>query len=159
MRPSEAKETSGIHGVNICRTRREKVGVIVKGGSFWIFSFYGDIQHCFICRSSDSTVSEDAEIAPRTVATIQHWLSDALTARLDLIHIFFFFSLLYSTLFHLSPLRFHCVGGCWHRTQNSYDYTALTVRCFNHSARSHCCPQKNCYFLTEIRTWIYFLPR
>ncbi len=27
------------------------------------------IQHCFICRPSDSTVSEDAEIEPRTVAT------------------------------------------------------------------------------------------
>ncbi len=89
MRPSEAKETSGIHGVNICRTRREKVGVIVKGGSFWFFSFYGDIQHCFICRTSDSTVSEDAEIAPRTVASIRHWLSDALTAGLDLIRNFF----------------------------------------------------------------------
>jgi hypothetical protein len=28
-----------------------------------------DIQHCFICRPSDSTVSEDARIEPRTVAT------------------------------------------------------------------------------------------
>ncbi len=28
-----------------------------------------DIQHCFICRPSDSTVSEDAGIEPRTVAT------------------------------------------------------------------------------------------
>jgi hypothetical protein len=28
------------------------------------------IQHCFICRLSDSTVSEDAEIDPRTVATL-----------------------------------------------------------------------------------------
>ncbi len=27
------------------------------------------IQHCFICHTSDSTVSEDAEIEPRTVAT------------------------------------------------------------------------------------------
>jgi hypothetical protein len=27
------------------------------------------IQHCFICRPSDSTVSEDAGIDPRTVAT------------------------------------------------------------------------------------------
>jgi hypothetical protein len=27
------------------------------------------IQHCFICRPSDSTVSEDARIEPRTVAT------------------------------------------------------------------------------------------
>jgi hypothetical protein len=33
------------------------------------------IQHCFICRPSDSTVSKDAGIEPRTVATL------ALTAR------------------------------------------------------------------------------
>jgi hypothetical protein len=29
------------------------------------------IQHCLICRPSDSTVSEDAWIEPRTVATLQ----------------------------------------------------------------------------------------
>jgi hypothetical protein len=28
------------------------------------------IQHCFVCRSSDSTVSEDAGIEPRIVATL-----------------------------------------------------------------------------------------
>jgi hypothetical protein len=33
------------------------------------FFFMYDIQHCFICRPSDSTVSEDAGIGPRTVAT------------------------------------------------------------------------------------------
>ncbi len=37
-------------------------------GIFWIFSVYC-IQHCFICRPSDSTVTEDAGIEPRTVAT------------------------------------------------------------------------------------------
>ncbi len=35
---------------------------------FFTFFTY-DIQHCFICRPSDSTVSEDAGIEPRTVAT------------------------------------------------------------------------------------------
>ncbi len=35
---------------------------------------------------------------------------------------FFFFYVRYSTLFHLPPLGFHCVGGCWDRTQDSYDY-------------------------------------
>ncbi len=41
-----------------------------KKGDFFglIFSMYC-IQHCFICRPSDSTVSEDAGIEPRTVAT------------------------------------------------------------------------------------------
>jgi hypothetical protein len=33
------------------------------------------IQHCFICRPSNSTVSEDAGIEPRTVATLA--LTDA----------------------------------------------------------------------------------
>jgi hypothetical protein len=35
------------------------------------------IQHCFICRPSDSTASDDAEIEPRPVATT------ALTVRLS----------------------------------------------------------------------------
>jgi hypothetical protein len=34
---------------------------------FYFFSYY--IQHCFICRHSDSTVPTDAGIEPRTVAT------------------------------------------------------------------------------------------
>ncbi len=41
---------------------------------FYIYIFLGDffsyyIQHCFICRPSDSTVPADAGIEPRTVAT------------------------------------------------------------------------------------------
>ncbi len=44
-----------------------------------------DIQHCFICRPSDFTVSEDAGIEPRIVATTA-LAADALTTRLDLIH-------------------------------------------------------------------------
>jgi hypothetical protein len=42
----------------------------------------------------------------------------------------------YSTLLHLPPLRFHCVGGCWDPTQDCCDL-ALTARRSNHSARSH----------------------
>ncbi len=42
----------------------------VKEGFFRIFSFsMYDIQHCFICRPSDYTVSEDAGVEPRTAAT------------------------------------------------------------------------------------------
>jgi hypothetical protein len=40
------------------------------------------IQHCFICRPSDSTVSEDAGIE---LLRLRHWHSDAPTTRLDLI--------------------------------------------------------------------------
>jgi hypothetical protein len=38
-----------------------------SGGFFYFFAYY--IQHCFICRPSDSTVQTDAGIEPRTVAT------------------------------------------------------------------------------------------
>ncbi len=48
-----------------------------------------------------------------------------------------FFSVLYSTLLHLPPLRFRCVGGCWDRTAGQLRLTALAVRRSNHSARSH----------------------
>ncbi len=41
---------------------------IFWGEFLYIFSSYY-IQHCFICRSSDSTVPTDAGIEPRTVAT------------------------------------------------------------------------------------------
>jgi hypothetical protein len=44
------------------------------------------IQHCFICRPSDSTVSEDAGIEPRTGCDLLHWQSGVLTIRLDLIY-------------------------------------------------------------------------
>jgi hypothetical protein len=48
------------------------------GGGFFYFSYC--IQHCFICRLSDSTVPTNAGIEPRTLLLL-HWQSDA---RLDL---------------------------------------------------------------------------
>jgi hypothetical protein len=46
---------------------------LLAGEFFFIFSSsmycIQVIQHCFICRPSDPTVSEDAGIEPRTVAT------------------------------------------------------------------------------------------
>jgi hypothetical protein len=33
-----------------------------------------------------------------------------------------FLNVRYSTLLYLPPLRFHCVGGCWDRTQDCYDF-------------------------------------
>jgi hypothetical protein len=47
------------------------------------FMFF--IQHCFIWRPSNSTVSEDAGIEQWTVV-IWQWQSDALPTLLDLIH-------------------------------------------------------------------------
>jgi hypothetical protein len=44
---------------------------------------------------------------------------------------FIFMYVLFSTVLHLLPLRFHCVGGSWDRI------LALAVRFSNHTARSH----------------------
>jgi hypothetical protein len=41
----------------------------IENKLFLLFIIYFYIQHCFICRPSDSNVSEDAGIEPRTVAT------------------------------------------------------------------------------------------
>ncbi len=65
-----------------------------------------------------------------------------------------FFYVLYSTLLHLPPLRFHCVGGCWDRTR-TVATLALAVRQSNYSARSHawsagwlyCAPADSQHFL------------
>jgi hypothetical protein len=46
-----------------------------KGGFF--FFFINVIQQCFTCRPSDSTVSKDAAIEPKTVATLE-WTAKAL---------------------------------------------------------------------------------
>ncbi len=35
----------------------------------------------------------------------------------------------YTALFHLPPLRFHCVGGCWDRTQG-FSIGSLIITCF-----------------------------
>jgi hypothetical protein len=46
-----------------------------------------DIQHCFICRPSDSTVSEDAGIERRTVATTTFAVRSFTTFRPHPIHV------------------------------------------------------------------------
>ncbi len=52
-------------------------------GSFFLKYF---IQHCFICRRSDSTVSKDAGIAPAGQLRLRHWQSGSLTNQQDLNH-------------------------------------------------------------------------
>ncbi len=74
----------------------------IKDNFLGFFLFMYDIQHCFICRPSDSTVSEAAGIQLRTVATTAlavrrsnhsvrfhpHTQKILSTTRLDLIHCF-----------------------------------------------------------------------
>ncbi len=36
--------------------------------------------------------------------------------------LFFSFYVRYSTLLYQTPLRFHCVGGCWDQTQDCCDF-------------------------------------
>jgi hypothetical protein len=50
--------------------------------------------------------------------------------------LFFQYPVLCSTLLHLPPLRFHCVGGCWDTTQESCDF-GFAVRRSNLSDSSH----------------------
>jgi hypothetical protein len=51
---------------------------------FFMYFMYS-IQHCCICRPSDSTVPEDAGFEPRASAKLALAAIDALTTRLDLI--------------------------------------------------------------------------
>jgi hypothetical protein len=72
--------------VNCLPVLDERRYLFSNGDFLDFFFFMYDIRHCFICRPSDSTVSEGAGIESRTVATTRHGMSDALTTRLDLIH-------------------------------------------------------------------------
>ncbi len=45
----------------------------------------------------------------------------------------FFLYVLYSTLLHVPPLRFHCVGGCWDWTQDCCDFGIGSQMLYNHA--------------------------
>jgi hypothetical protein len=66
-------------------TNSEREMKMIESGIFKDFFMYF-IQHCFICRLSESTVSEDAGIKPRTVATLAFLVRRSNHAQLDLIH-------------------------------------------------------------------------
>ncbi len=79
----------------ICQNVRECSQLLcVQNHTFCLFNrgifgffMYVLIQHCFICRPSDSTVSADAGTEPIGQLRLRHWLSEALATRLHLIHI------------------------------------------------------------------------
>ncbi len=53
----------------------------------------------------------------------QHYTTETINFFLmGILFRFFFFYVRYSTQLYLPPLRFHCVEGCWDRTQDSCDY-------------------------------------
>ncbi len=54
----------------LCHDRNQRKQLFLNRGIFLVISCMYYIQHCFICRHSDSIVSEDAGIEPRTVATL-----------------------------------------------------------------------------------------
>jgi hypothetical protein len=66
-------------------TKQENSSRFKQGGFFGFFPPMYCIQHCFNCHPSDSTVSDDAGIEPRTVATSALEVRRS-TTRLDLIH-------------------------------------------------------------------------
>jgi hypothetical protein len=72
---------------------------------------YFGIQHCFIRRPSESSVSEDAGIPGQL--RLRHWLSDALVTRLHLIqirlHLIHTRPLLINTRLHLIHTRRHLI--------------------------------------------------
>ena len=73
----------------------------LTGGFFGFFYFFTyDIQHCFICRPSASTVSEPGRMLGSNPGQfpLQHWLSDALDTR----HISSTLGYISSTLGYLS---------------------------------------------------------
>ncbi len=57
-------------------------------------------------------------IRTETKADPQHWLQNSIHNFLRGLFWIFFSYILYWTLLHLPPLRFHCVGGCWDRIED-----------------------------------------
>jgi hypothetical protein len=62
--PAQISAALSLHFQHLMKTK-----YFFLGGDFFFFCSY-NIQHCFICRPSDSTVPTDAGIEPRTVATL-----------------------------------------------------------------------------------------
>jgi hypothetical protein len=65
----EGGQVGRYEGMKERRKEEGKYGRNIKGDFLDFFLFKYDTPHCFICRPSDSTVSEDAGIEPRTVET------------------------------------------------------------------------------------------
>ncbi len=78
---AKANRSAGMCGVRVKLCTCESV---VERGGYFEFLYF--IQHCLLCRPSDSNVSEDAGIKPLQACCDSALAqSEALTTRLDLI--------------------------------------------------------------------------
>ncbi len=72
---ADVRRGEGGYGILGLSSSYHITSIFIKNRIIFFYSgliygfFLHFIQHCFICRPSDSTVSEDAEIEPRTFAT------------------------------------------------------------------------------------------
>jgi hypothetical protein len=66
-----------------------------------------------------TSIATVPDLWPTTVKILTHLIS---RYQLPLRGIFYIFYIRYSTLLHLPPLRFYCVGGRWHRTSDRWDF-------------------------------------
>jgi hypothetical protein len=114
---------------------KEKEGVLLDIGEEVVVDTNWGVQCYFV---PDRCVPEQKArmMRPLDEASLRRRVSDRWVLKHFFVFYFFIFSVIYSTLLHLPPFRFHCVGGCWDLTQDSCDL-GLAVRHFNHSARSH----------------------
>jgi hypothetical protein len=95
-----------------------------NGNTFFIWKLR--VQKEKRCRSPRSETTNEQSPSCRTALFLLYttFLNKTClsSASLRLLTGGFFMYVLYSTLLHLPPLRFHCVGGCWDRTQDCCGY-------------------------------------
>ncbi len=96
---------------------------------------------CRVGFESGTAVQQPSALTTKLRCTLDFWhWSHPVLKRGNFFRIFSFFHVRYSTLFHLPPLRFHRVRGCWDRTQDCCDFGIDSARRSNQSAISHLPP-------------------
>ncbi len=120
---------------------------------FWFFMYF--FQHCFICRPSDSSVSEDAGIESRTVVTLTLAVRHSNPSARS--HLHSARSHPHSVRSHPLSARYHTLSARYHPLSARYHplstrspplsagYHPLSVRSHPLSARSHPQPAKSLY--------------
>ncbi len=125
-------------------------GLFKHGFHGFFFFFLCCIQNCFICRPSDSTVSEDAGIETRTVATSlaarrsNHPARSHPQTRLGLIHIRL--GLIHNrlSLIHTRPGLIRTRQGLIHDSARSHQLLTCRAERPTSAAQSIIQPSQNC---------------